>query len=88
MKRTITVIVTVALLAIVISVFVAPAIDLDPTAFRITLWIVALFASLELVKIALSGFEALGSGKRIHARDQASKAFAPLPIDLGCARLC
>lgn len=88
MKRVVTVALTVALLAIVIAVFASPAVDLQPTALRVILWIVALFASLEVVRIGPSGVQELGSGKRIQARDQAIDFSSPSLVDLDCVRLC
>jgi len=89
MNRTVRTVLVVALLVLVVSVFISPAVDLEPTALRVLYWIMALFASFALVRVALSGLHAGLPPERIKIVNRSSLFAQSSPlIDLNCARLC
>jgi len=88
MKRAIIVALVIALLVVVVSVFVSPAVDLEPTALRAMLWLVALFASLAVVELGQTMLQDSQRGGGKPVRNHAIYFLSAPIVDLGCSRLC
>lgn len=88
MRRSVKIVIAVALLLIVAAVLISPAVDLAPSALRSALWSAALFASLAAIAFAFSGFRpVMPSERELTCPLHLSPNLIPL-IDLDCARLC
>ena len=88
MKRAVTIALVIALLLVVVSVFVSPAVDLEPTALRAMLWLIALFTSLTVVELGQTMLQDSQPGGGQAVRNHAIHFLSAPIVDLDCARLC
>jgi len=89
MSRAFQIAIAIILVVIVAAVLISPTVDLEPTALRAVLWVVALFAALAVVTVMFFALRMLRFGARIRRKPTVVPyLFSPPILDLYGAMLC
>jgi len=89
MKRGFQIAIAIVLMVVVAAVLISPAVDLEPTALRAMLWVVALFAALAIFRVVFLAVRILRSSDRMRRkRTVILYLFSPPILDLYGAMLC
>lgn len=87
MRRAFTIATVLAIVVVVISVFISPAVDLEPTALRAMQGLIALFSVFTLARMTCSVFQDRHCKEHYCLGANFSPQTPPL-LDLNCSRLC